>query len=228
MRMPLVRTLLASALVLGVAAGAEAGPILRLTTNSGATQMLADGDAGDVNPTAGAVTFVNLLDAQWIVNVTTGLSKPLLGSPGAPELDLNSVNVSSAGGGWLDIELTDTGFTAQDAAYALASLGGTTSGSVSYKTYFDTSNTAFGKATELTSVSSLSGAFANTSSNILTSAGLYSLTLLVRISHTGLQASSFDAAVKVPEPGTLLLLGAGCLALVPLMRRRGLRPAEAA
>ena len=228
MRTPLIRTLLASALALGVATSAHALPILRLTTSGGATQTLADGDAADVNTTAGAVTFVSLLDAQWIVNVTTGLSKPLLGSPGAPELDLNSVNVSSAGGGWLDIELTDTGFTAQDAAYALASLGGTTSGSVSYKTYFDTSNTAFGQATELTSFSALGPAFANTSSNILSSAGLYSLTLVVRISHTGQQASSFDAAIKVPEPGTLFLLGAGCLALVPLMRRRGLRPAGSA
>jgi hypothetical protein len=220
--------LLASALVLGVAASAEALPILRLTTSGGATQTLADGDAGDVNSTVGAVTFVNALDAQWIVNVTTGLSKPLLGSAGAPELDLNSVNVSSAGGGWLDIELTDTGFTAQDAALFLASIGGTTSGSVSYKTYFDASNAEFGKATELTSFSELGPAFASSASAILTSATPYSLTLLVRVTHAGAQASSFDATIKVPEPGTLLLLGAGCLALVPLMRRRRLQPAKAA
>ncbi|HJR71881.1 MAG TPA: PEP-CTERM sorting domain-containing protein, partial [Gammaproteobacteria bacterium] len=129
---------------------------------------------------------------------------------------------------WLDIELTDTGFTAQDAAYFLATLGGTTSGSVSYQTYFDTSNTAFGKATELTSFSALGPAFANTASNILSSASLYSLTLLVRITHTGQQASSFDAAVKVPEPGTLLLLGAGFLALVAFTRRRRPRPVEVA
>jgi hypothetical protein len=211
---------------LGVAASAQAVPILRLTTSSGA-QTVADGDGADVNPTTGAVTLVHA-DAQWIVNVATGLSKPLLGSPDAPELDLNSVNMTSTGGGWIEIELTDTGFTAQDAATVFASLGGTTSGAVSYKTYFDPSNTAFGKVTELTSVAALGPAFAHTAGNTLSSAGLYSLTLLVRITHAGQQASSFDAAVKVPEPGTLLLLGAGCVVLAAVKRRRGLRQAEAA
>jgi hypothetical protein len=227
MRMPILRTLLASALVLGVAASAHAIPILRLTSSGGATQTVTDGGAGDVNATEGAVVFVSALGAEWIVNVTTGLSKPLLGSAGAPELDLNSVNLSSASGGWLDVELTDTGFTAQDAASFVASIGGTTNGSVSYKTYFDASNTAFGKATELTTFGGVGPAFANTAGAILSSPTPYSLTLLVRITHLGSQASSFDATVKVPEPGTLLLLGAGCLALA-VTRRRSLRPAGVA
>jgi hypothetical protein len=213
---------LASALLLLTTTSAHAIPILRLTTSGGSIDV-DDGSGLDVNPVAGAVTFVNPLAAGWIVNVTTGLSKPLLGSAELPELDLNSVNVSSAGASWLEIELTDTGFTSQTAAQFLASIGGTTSGSVSYQTFYDASNQEFGRVTELSSYSGVGPAFANTAGNYLTSATPYSLTLVVRITHAGAQASSFDATVRVPEPGTLLLLGVACLALVPIVRRRAAR-----
>jgi hypothetical protein len=223
----LTRISLASALLLLTATSAHAIPILRLTTSSGSTEV-ADGSGLDLNPVAGAVTFANPIDS-WIVNVTTGLSKPVLGSAGAPELDLNSVNLSSGGAGWLEIELTDTGFTAQTAAQFLSAFGGTTNGSVSFRTFFDASNIEFGQATELTSFSAPGPAFSNVASSYLTSATPYSLTLLVRITHAGgTQVSSFDGTIKIPEPGTLLLLGAGCLGLAVMRRRGSLRPVRAA
>jgi hypothetical protein len=217
---PLGRSLLVSALAFGACSSANAIPVLRLTTSAGATATVTDGGVGDANSQAGVVVFMNPL-SDWFVNVTTGLSKPTLGSPSLPELDLNSVNVSSFAGGWLDIELTDTDFTPKVADIFLSAIGGTTSGSVSYKTYFDSSNAAFGKATELTSFAGGGPAFASSATSILSSATPYSLTLLVRVTHASLQASSFDATLKVPEPGTLLLLGAGFLALAVARRQRG-------
>jgi hypothetical protein len=222
--MGLARIAVVSHFALGPVKAAHPIPILSLTTNTGAPATVADGDVGDVNAAAGAVTFLSPLGGQWVVNVTTGLSKPLLGDENKPELDLNSVNVSALpGAGWLEIELTDTGFTPTSTAGFLAAIGGTTGGSVSYKTYFDSSNTAFGKATELSSVAGSGPAFSAANSGLLTSATQYSLTLLVRITHTGsptTQTSSFDAVLKVPEPGTLLLLGSGLLAFATLGRRR--------
>ena len=221
---PLARLLLASVLALSVATTVNALPVLRLTTSGGASATISDGGAGDVNGAAGAVTFVNGLGSDWFVNVTTGLSKPILGAANAPELDISSVNVSAMpGAGWLDIELTDTGFTPTAGALFLAAIGGTTAGSISYQTYLDSGNTEFAKTTALTSIGGVGPAFSATTYSVLTSAVTYSLTLVVRITHTGsstIQASSFDALLKVPEPGTLLLLGSGMLAFAMVTRRR--------
>src|SRR5690349_3179629 len=143
MRTGLLKVSLAAALAFSVTTGAAAIPVLRLTTADGSV-VVGDGGVGDLAPQSGAVVLSSPLGTSWAVNVTTGLSKPLIGSANQPYLDLNSVNVSSVGGpAWLEIELTDTDFTEQTGAGFLAAIGGTTNGSVSFKTYFDASNTAF-------------------------------------------------------------------------------------
>jgi len=73
----------------------------------GVDVTLTDGDPGDQSSEAGAIVFNGTLGV-FAINVTTGISKPLVTSPQL--MDLNSVSVSSGAAGQLFIQLTDTGF----------------------------------------------------------------------------------------------------------------------
>src|SRR5215218_4149397 len=90
---------------------ASAGPVtIRLDDGLGNVVEVADGSAGDINPVAGAVTYMGAVGA-FILNVTTGLSAPLIGSSGVAEIDLNSVDVNTSGAGTLTIWISDDDFT---------------------------------------------------------------------------------------------------------------------
>lgn len=225
-----VRNFLTLALSLGVTAQAHAIPQLRLMSSAGADVLIADGDLSgseiDLSPESGAVLFSGPL-AGWHLNVTSGFSKPVLGTAEIPWLDIVSANFTSAAGGTLDIWFTDTDFGPHGhGAHLLAAIGGTTAGTVTYRTFYDESNTAFGTAHEITSQSFSPDAFAfsGAASGDLLAVGPYSLTMLVSIAHTGAQMTSFDATVKVPEPATLLLFGLGVLGIGWVMCRRSLEP----
>lgn len=211
---------------LGIATSAHAIPQLRLESSAGGDVTIADGDATgpeiDLNSEAGVILFSGGI-AGWTMNITSGFSKPFLGSSLAPWLDLASANFTSHGGGTLNIWLTDTDFGPHsDAAHVMAAIGGTTSGNVTFKTYYDDNNAAFGTTHELTSMSFAPEyqAFSGALGAELVSAKPYSLTMLVTLVHEGFEISSFDATTKVPEPSSLLLLGAGLLGLGGAVRRR--------
>src|SRR5688572_4038365 len=119
---------------------------MHLMLTSGATSVtIDDGGAGDLNAVAGAITFVGAV-GSWTINVSTGIGFPVLGSLTLPHMDLNSVNTSVSAGvpDPLTVKFTQTDNTG-DVPF-LALIGGTTSGTVTYNVYADSSNAAFGMA----------------------------------------------------------------------------------
>jgi len=209
-----------------LAGNAWAIPILTLSDGSNSV-TIQDNSTNDSSGLAGVVVYNGAVGTNFIVNVTTGLTKPIIGSSTYPELDLNSVNVSSSGQGTLTISWTDTDFNLPDSLTGFVSkIGGTTAGTVDLWTYLDEGNSEFGEGTLLSHLGSFdSAAFSGSDVATINPVDPFSLTLVAEINHSGAgQVSSFDAGISpVPEPATMLLLGVGLCGLAFIGRKKLLK-----
>jgi hypothetical protein len=197
---------------------------LRLDDGVNPVVTIADGDGLDNSGAGDGIVQFNGSLGMWFLNVTTGLSKPSLGTATVPNIDLNNVslNTVSAVPLTLKLEFSDTGFGPSLNAKGLTTRGGgTTGGTVSYESYADAGNVLFGQGTQLSNVGPFGGAHSFTEGTTFTPAGLYSLTLLAEIMHPGGTAvSSFDLEIIVPEPMSASLLGLAGMGLLARRRRR--------
>ncbi|HJY76999.1 MAG TPA: PEP-CTERM sorting domain-containing protein [Burkholderiales bacterium] len=211
-----------AALLAGMVPAAHAIPTLSFSVDGGPTITCADGAVCDTNASAGVVTFSQSL-GDFVVNVSTGLSKPTL-TTGAPLIDLNTVNVQVTGGAHtLQIGFSDTGFDIYGGRIT-TDYGGTLNGigaSLDYSAYYDAGNTLFGQGTLIGGGSSGSGAYSGSADGGWSPNADYSVTeILTLTTGGGMTVFSGDFSVNVPEPGTLALVGLALLGFAAAYRRR--------
>ena len=174
------------------------------------------------NPVGGVVTFVYVV-GSWAGSVATGAST----SP-VPLIDLHGFAMSS-GAGSLTMFVSDIDFTLGPSAALhnfFGAIGGTqpaSGASISYSMWTDDANALFGTIDLIDSGAKTGTQLSDVLAGTATTTDTFSMTLGVIVMHRVGGFSSFDfegAGAAVPEPGTLVLLGAGLLLLAGMGRRK--------
>jgi len=210
--------------------------------------VITDNGPDDINPLVGALTF-NGQVGSFLVNVTTGLSKPIVGGSDLGQIDLNSVNVLTSGAGTLRLTLEDTGYLAGPGTTSnlLGTVGGTLTApagsTIIIQSWANGSNLVPDLGPD--QIGSLGpiggnpppgsvpawpaafvsgpGAFSSSSSGDFNNGtdDTFSLFAQVDVNFAGVGSVSFDENQRaVPEPASLLLLGAGAAGLGLLAGRK--------
>ena len=197
------RALKCAALCAALATAAmPASATLQLRVSDGTpagTIIIIDQGIDDSNPTLGVVSYSGPVGSQWLITVNTGTSKPALGSAAQPDIDLNSFDISSATGGTLFVDLTDTEYTGSGPA--TANIGGNTAGTVIVKTFVDYANTPFGQGTLIASQGPFSGlGFSGSTPGVVTAATPYAITIALQINHLASGTTGLDAHFFVTPP----------------------------
>lgn len=213
--------------LVGAVAPAEAGAIKisdgteTLTITDQDFLALAPGSRIDQSAEPGVVVFIGSLGA-WTFQLTSGITKPIIGSETEPIMEFHDVSLSSGkGGGTLTIWFSEVGF-GPTGPVAESVIGGVADGKVKYETFKGTS--LFDESTPLSSLSTSAGAFGSLAyASVGDSTGPYSLTQKATITHGGgTKVTSFDAKLSVasvPDGGmTLSLLGLGLFGIAGLRR----------
>ncbi|WP_419585345.1 hypothetical protein [Thiolapillus sp.] len=208
--------------MLGMGQTAQAAFMMTVedTTAAGSALTISDNGAGDGSALTDAIVFSGAV-GNFMLNVNVG----------AFDTDPNRLHLTTFGwtglsGGTLEVAITKTGLTNAAALYQyIGALGGALNGSVGYKAWVDTTDSAFGTETLLGDVSdNVAGGFSLDAINgqaWIASGVPYSLTLFATMTLGAGQMGSLDASLtEVPVPAAVWLFGSGLLGLLGFSSRK--------
>jgi hypothetical protein len=222
------KTVLAALLVIGLVMGLSSVSHATFTltlddlTTAGIDVTVVDNGAGDLDSRAGVIGYVGAA-GSWDLNITGALTAPYEGTFSLPMMDLSTL---SSGKGVLVMKASEIGYTIPAGSASIAlDVGGTINSagnSASFGVSVDSGNTLFG-GSDLASLSfapSLGGAFSgSTSAGFIAGSGPFSITETATLNNAVKGSTSFDFAVSVPEPFTLIFLGS-CLLGAGMVSRK--------
>ncbi len=130
--------------------------MLRVTDGVNAPITITDNGAGDSAPAVGHLNYANPNYFGWNILVSSGVTKPIVGSSTSPALDLSYQIIRNAGSqGTLTIFFSENGFNLASAANFETSAGGILGNSgtpsANVRTFYDLGNTELATTTLLTS-----------------------------------------------------------------------------
>jgi hypothetical protein len=209
--------------VVGVAYAIPVGAIL--SVSDGVTSItLTDNFVGDLNAAIGELTLSTNVGV-WSLSISTGITKPVLGSTTNPVMDL-VIQASSTGAGSLTYTFSDNNFGPAPGTLTSAISGHVISGApttVDYSVYGDGGNTLGTLASLLTTTGTNSLPVLTSNSAPLVLSAPFSLSEVVQLTASGASAVSIDASLNVtpiPEPSTVVTTFLGLTFLVAGLARR--------
>ncbi len=210
----------ATAITLSVCARATA--IFTLSDGVNPLISVTDNGPGDESPATG-VLVVQTNIGVWNLTIDVGITKPIVGSPTSPVMDIN-LQANSTAAGNLTVTFSDTDFGPVNGILNSTTTGYTilgTPGQVTSSVFMDAANVA-GATTTLVASSPpatlpLAGSspLAETSSGTLNQVGPFSLTEVAAVNSSGQTFFNLDQSLNltaVPEPSVPALGALGAAA----------------
>ena len=203
------------ALLIGLfAVQANAAMVLSLDDGVNAIVYVTDGGVGDTDGVVNGIISYSGGIGSWTTNITTAISKPVLGSSAEAKVDVGSLLVTG-GAGTLVIELTDTDFSLPTlpSAVLISEMSANTGGTVQLTQIWDPDNSEFAATNSLNDVVATNstlgpGAISETKTESISPlTNPFSITEVITVKHTAAgQLTSLDcSSTVVPVPGAILL-----------------------
>src|ERR1017187_9637721 len=202
--------------VAGIANGANA--TANLTIYDGVNPLISinDNGLGDLNAASGELT-VSTNVGVWSLSISSGATKPALGSATNPVMDI-VVQASSTAAGSLRYVFSDNGFGPASGTLNATVSGHVISGAAStvdYSVYGDPGNVVGVLTTLLTTTVTIPLPVLTSNSGPLALSTPFSLSEVVPLTASGASAVSIDASLSViPEPSTAAFTFLGLTLLV--------------